>query len=167
MLWDNLSASVENDYIDFKREWYSKDKLGEVDMVHDILCMSNSLTDSSDRYIIIGIEEDKSTKEKIIHDVSADNNCRQSAGVIQTLRNYMSVIPNIELIREQTDSGYIDIIKIMPVARELPYVLNKECQAQKPDGKKVTVKEPILYRLHGKGKMVGRTNTRKFRTNRI
>ena len=74
MLWDNLSASVENDYIDFKQEWYTNDKLGDVDMIHDILCMSNSLTDSFDRYIVIGIEEDKSTKEKIIHDVSADNN---------------------------------------------------------------------------------------------
>lgn len=145
MLWDNLSASVENDYIDFKQEWYTNDKLGDVDMIHDILCMSNSLTDSFDRYIVIGIEEDKSTKEKIIHDVSADNNCRQSANVIQALRNYMSVIPNIELIREQTDSGYIDIIKIMPVARELPYVLNKECQAQKPDGKKVTVRKEWIY----------------------
>ena len=145
MLWDNLSASVENDYIDFKQEWYTNDKLGDVDMIHDILCMSNSLTDSFDRYIVIGIEEDKSTKEKIIHDVSADNNCRQSADVIQALRNYMSVIPNIELIREQIDSGYIDIIKIMPVARELPYVLNKECQAQKPDGKKVTVRKEWIY----------------------
>lgn len=145
MLWDNLSALVENDYIDFKREYYTKDKLGEVDMVHDILCMSNSLTDSSDRYIIIGIEEDKPTKEKIIHDVSSDNNCRQSADVIQTLRNYMSVIPNIELIREQTECGFIDIIKIMPVARELSYVLNKECQAQKPDGKKVTVRKEWIY----------------------
>ena len=31
MLWSKLSASAENDYIDYKREWYSKDKLGEVD----------------------------------------------------------------------------------------------------------------------------------------
>lgn len=145
MLWDNLSASVENDYIDFKREWYTKDKLGEVDMVHDILCMSNSLTDSSDRYIIIGIEEDKSTKEKIIHDVSRDNNCRQSANLIQTLRNYMSVTPKIEIIREQTDNIFIDIIKITPSARDLPYVLNKECQAQKSDGKKVTVRKEWIY----------------------
>lgn len=145
MLWDNLSASVENDYIDFKREWYTKDKLGEVDMVHDILCMSNSLTDSSDRYIIIGIEEDKSTKEKIIHDVSSDNNCRQSANLIQTLRNYMSVTPKIEIIREQTDNIFIDIIKITPSARDLPYVLNKECQAQKSDGKKVTVRKEWIY----------------------
>lgn len=145
MLWDKLSASVENDYIDFKREWYSKDKLGEVDLVHDILCMSNSLSDSPDRYIIFGVDEDKITKAKSFYDVSKDKNCRQSADVIQVLRNYMSVIPNIELIREQTDSGYIDIIKIMPVARELPYVLNKECQAQKPDGKKVTVRKEWIY----------------------
>ena len=141
MLWDKLSASVENYYIDFKREWYSKDKLGEVDLVHDILCMSNSLSDSEDRYIVIGVEEDKSNGSKLIHDISKDANCRQSANLIQTLRNYMSVIPNIELIREKVGKGFIDIIKIMPSARELPYVLNKECQAQKSDGKKVTVRK--------------------------
>ena len=144
MLWDKLSASVENDYIDFKREWYSKDKLGEVDLVHDILCMSNSLSDSEDRYIVIGVEEDKSNGSKLIHDISKDANCRQSANLIQTLRNYMSVIPNIELIREKVGKGFIDIIKIMP-ARELPYVLNKECQAQKSDGKKVTVRKEWIY----------------------
>ena len=145
MLWDKLSASVENDYIDFKREWYSKDKLGEVDLVHDILCMSNSLSDSEDRYIVIGVEEDKSNGSKLIHDISKDANCRQSANLIQTLRNYMSVIPNIELIREKVGKGFIDIIKIMPSARELPYVLNKECQAQKSDGKKVTGRKEWIY----------------------
>ena len=145
MLWDKLSASVENDYIDFKREWYSKDKLGEVDLVHDILCMSNSLSDSEDRYIVIGVEEDKSNGSKLIHDISKDANCRQSANLIQTLRNYMSVIPNIELIREKVGKGFIDIIKIMPSARELPYVLNKECQGQKSDGKKVTVRKEWIY----------------------
>ena len=145
MLWDKLSASVENDYIDFKREWYSKDKLGEVDLVHDILCMSNSLSDSEDRYIVIGVEEDKSNGSKLIHDISKDANCRQSANLIQTLRNYMSVIPNIERIREKVGKGFIDIIKIMPSARELPYVLNKECQAQKSDGKKVTVRKEWIY----------------------
>lgn len=145
MLWDKLSESVENDYIDFKREWYAKDKLGEVDLVHDILCMSNSLSDSVDRYIVIGVEEDKSNGFKIMHDVSSDVNCRQSANLIQTLRNYMSVTPKIEIIREQTDNIFIDIIKITPSARDLPYVLNKECQAQKSDGKKVTVKKEWIY----------------------
>lgn len=145
MLWSKLSASVENDYIDFKREWYSKDKLGEVDLVHDILCMSNSLSDSPDRYIIFGVDEDKITKAKSFYDVSKDKNCRQSADIIQTLRNYMSVIPKIELIREKTNNRFIDIIKITPSARNLPYVLNKACEAQKSDGKKVTVKKEWIY----------------------
>lgn len=145
MLWSKLSASVENDYIDFKREWYSKDKLGEVDLVHDILCMSNSLSDSHDRYIIFGVDEDKITKAKSFYDVSKDKNCRQSADIIQTLRNYMSVIPTIELSRELTYNIYIDIMKITPSARNLPYVLNKACEAQKSDGKKVTVRKEWIY----------------------
>lgn len=149
MLWDKLSGSTENDYIDFKREWYSNDKLGDVDLVHDILCMTNSLTDSFDRYIVIGVEEDKTTKEKIIKDVSGDNNCRQSANIIQTLRNYMSVIPNIEILREQTNNGFIDIIKITPSIRELPYVLNKACEAQKDNGKKVTLKRMDIFSEFG------------------
>lgn len=145
MLWNELSESVENDYIDFKREWYSNDKLGEVDLVHDILCMSNSLSDSFDRYIVIGVEENSKTLEKTIFDVSEDVNCRQSSNIIQTLRNYMSVIPKIELIREQIDKNFIDIIKITPFARALPYVLNRDCQAQKSDGKKVTVRKEWIY----------------------
>ncbi len=145
MLWDKLSTSVENDYIDFKRKWYAKDKLGEVDLVHDILCMSNSLSDSSDRYIVIGVDEDKTTKVKTFYDVSNDKNCRQSADIIQTLRNYMSVIPKIELIREKTNNGFIDIIKITPSARNLPYVLNKACEAQNSKNKKVSVKKEWIY----------------------
>ena len=145
MLWDKLSASVENDYIDFKREWYSKDKLGEIDLVHDILCMSNSLSDSPDRYIVIGVDEDKTTKVKTFYDVSNDKNCRQSADIIQTLRNYMSVIPTIELSRELTNNCYIDIMKITPSARNLPYVLNKTCEAQNPKNKKVSVKKEWIY----------------------
>lgn len=145
MLWSKLSASVENDYIDFKREWYSKDKLGEVDLVHDILCMSNSLSDSPDRYIIFGVDEDKITKAKSFYDISKDKNCRQSADIIQTLRNYMSVIPTIELSRELTNNIYIDIMKITPSARNLPYVLNKTCEAQNPNNKKVSVKKEWIY----------------------
>lgn len=145
MLWDKLSVSVENDYIDFKREWYTKDKLGTVNLVHDILCMSNSLSDSPERYIIIGVEQDIITFEKTIYDVSTDKNCRQSSNIIQTLRNYMSVIPKIELIRESINNKFIDIIKITPTNRDLPYVLNNVCEAQKDNGKKVSIKKDWIY----------------------
>ncbi len=144
MSLDWILYSTENDYIDFKQKWYSKDKLGTVNLVHDILCMSNSLTNSSERYIIIGVEESK-TKSKIIHDVLQDSNSRQSADIIQTLRNYMSIIPNIEILREKTDDGYIDIIKIIPAVRDLPYVLNKICEYQEENGKKHTVRKDWIY----------------------
>lgn len=45
MIWDKLKNSTENDYIDFKMKWYDG-TTAKLDMMQDILCLSNSLTDS-------------------------------------------------------------------------------------------------------------------------
>lgn len=137
MLWDKLSNSSENDYIDFKREWYCGDpKEISFNIVKDIVCLSNSLSDNADRYIVIGVGEDKKTKEKMIYDVSTDKNHRSSDSLIQTLRNHMSIIPGIEVIREYVEEKAIDIIKITPKTRNLPYILNKPCEYEKCAGEK-------------------------------
>ena len=49
-----VSAKKEGSYWDFKREWYNTDEKGKQDMLHDIICMSNNLS-NSDGYIVIGV----------------------------------------------------------------------------------------------------------------
>lgn len=96
MIWNKVKNSTENDYIDFKMKWYDGET-AKIDLIHVILCFSNSLSDNPERYIIIGIKENKITKEKFFVDVSEDSNQRTSEDLIQLLRNYMTVIPNIEV----------------------------------------------------------------------
>ena len=50
-----ISLKQEGSYWDFKREWYSKDK--KADLLHDIICMANNLS-NRDAFIIIGIDEE-------------------------------------------------------------------------------------------------------------
>lgn len=148
MLWDKLSSSSENDYIDFKRQWYSGPS-ATFDMFHDILSMCNSLTDSNDRFIIIGISEDKKTQHKTIFDVSNDENHKTAENIIQDLRNYMPVPPSIEIIREEIEGKSIDIIKISPTLRELPYTLRKNFSYQDIKKKTHTLPKDWIYSRDG------------------
>lgn len=50
-----INLKQEGPYWDFKREWYSKEK--KQDLLHDIISMSNNLS-NRDAYIIIGVDEE-------------------------------------------------------------------------------------------------------------
>lgn len=52
---DLIWLKQEGAYWDFKREWYSQDK--KADLLHDIICMANNLS-NKDAYIIIGVDEE-------------------------------------------------------------------------------------------------------------
>lgn len=82
MLWDLLYTSTENDYIDFKQKWYEKTSKGKFDMVHDILAMANSLSDTENRFIFIGVAEHRETEKKTLFDVSQDPNSRKTEEII-------------------------------------------------------------------------------------
>ena len=157
MLWDKLKDSTENDYIDFKMKWYEGES-SNIDMIQDILCLSNSLTDSNTRYLVIGVKEHKISKEKTFHDISNDKNHRTSEDIIQLLRNYMTVIPNIEIIRETINNNSIDIICITPNFRDLPYVLNKNMEYKYISNNKE--KQKILFK-NGVYSRDGSSNTPK------
>lgn len=147
MLLERLLLSTENDYIDFKREWYSGPE-ATFDLFHDILSMCNSLTDSVERYIVIGVNENKKTQEKTFFDVSSDKNSRSAETIINQLRDYMPVPPNIEVIRENIGDKAIDIIKIIPFPREIPYTLRRSYYCQ-VDGKKHTLPKDWIYSRDG------------------
>ena len=52
---DLILLKQEGSYWDFKREWYSQDK--KSDLLHDIMCMANNLSNRN-AYIIIGVDEE-------------------------------------------------------------------------------------------------------------
>lgn len=138
---ETILNSTENDYIDFKQEWYKPDEF-KCDMVHDILCLANSLTNSPERYIVIGISETKRTKQKNFHNIRKDPNAKTSENIIDKLRDCMLVPPKIEVIPITFNRHYIEVIKITPVNRNLPYVLTKDCHNP---NKKKTIQKNIVY----------------------
>ncbi len=138
---ETILNSTENDYLDFKQEWYKPDEF-KCDMVHDILCLANSLTSSPDRYIIIGISETKRTKKKRFHNIRKDPNVKTSEQIIDKLRDCILVPPKIEVIPITFNRRYVEVIKITPVNRNLPYVLTKDCHNP---NKKKTIQKNIVY----------------------
>ncbi|MFV0626867.1 MAG: hypothetical protein ACK5N8_05930 [Alphaproteobacteria bacterium] len=122
-----LLEQSESDYLDFKSKWYAGKK-GDFDLIHDIVSLSNSLSNSETRFILVGVSEKKTTKEKQIKNITKDKYRLSSEQIIAKLRSYVSNVPNIEVKAEQIKPRtYIDVIKITPAVYELPYVLTKDC----------------------------------------
>ena len=65
---DLISLKQEGAYWDFKREWYSQNK--KDDLLHDIICMSNNLS-NRDAYIIIGVDEENVSDRLSVLKISA------------------------------------------------------------------------------------------------
>lgn len=76
-----ISLKQEGSYWDFKREWYSKDK--KADLLHDIICMANNLS-NRDAYIIIGVDEEK---DYAISSVKSAPNRRCTQQLVDFLRD--------------------------------------------------------------------------------
>lgn len=143
-MWNMIQNSTENDYVDFKSQWYTNDKRGNFDMIHDILSLANSLTDNLERYIFIGVNDDKS-----LTDVSEDANKRTSEDIIQKLRNYISVPPIIEVYSRIIEGNQIDCIKISVRNRDLPYVTYKEVEYETPKNKKRCIPKYAIFSRNG------------------
>lgn len=52
-IFELINLKQEGEYWDFKRQWHEN----KTDLLHDIICMANNLSDN-DGYIIIGIDEE-------------------------------------------------------------------------------------------------------------
>lgn len=141
-MWHLIQTSTENDYIDFKRQWYPKDSKGDFSMIHDILSLSNSLSDSPERFIFIGVNNDKT-----LFDLSGDINKRTSEDIVQKLRNFLSVPPLIEVFTETIDNKQIDCIRITVRNRDLPYMTHSVVEYEDEKAKKHRIpKYAILSR---------------------
>lgn len=143
VVWNLIQNSTENDYMDFKIEWYPKSNQGDFDMIHDILSLSNSLSDAPERFIFIGVRDN----DKAIFDVSTDPNKRTAEDIVRKLRNYISVPPLIDVVSETRDNKQIDCIKITIQNRNLPYVTHTIMEYQDTKQKKHRIpKYAILSR---------------------
>ena len=140
-----LLEQTESDYLDFKQEWYSGKK-GDFDLIHDIISLSNSLSNSDTRYIVVGVSEKRTTREKKFKNITKDKNRLTSEQIIAKLRSYVSNIPNIEVKTEQIKPRtWIDIIKITPAIYNLPYVLTKDFTYTDNKGKLHTIFRDRVY----------------------
>ncbi len=72
-----IDCKTEGNYWDFKREWHSNN----ADLLHDIICMANSLA-NRDGYIIIGVED----KTFTVCGVDQTVNRKNQQNVIDLLR---------------------------------------------------------------------------------
>lgn len=78
---DLISLKQEGAYWDFKREWYSQNK--KDDLLHDIICMSNNLS-NRDAYIIIGVDEEN---DYSISSIKSDQNRKNTQQLVDFMRD--------------------------------------------------------------------------------
>lgn len=78
-IFELINLKQEGEYWDFKRQWHEN----KADLLHDIICMANNLSDN-DGYIIIGIDEEK---DYSIRDVKLDKNRKNTQKLVDFLKN--------------------------------------------------------------------------------
>ena len=102
-----ISLHQEGGYWDFKREWYTN----KTDLLHDIICMANNLSDR-DAYIIIGVDEENENK---IKDVNNDPNRKSTQNIVDFLKDKKfagGVRPLAHVEQLNLSGGSIDVIVI-------------------------------------------------------
>mgnify|MGYP003303835261 CR=1 FL=1 len=103
-----ISLKQEGAYWDFKREWYSDNKID--DLLHDIICMANNL-ENHDAYIIIGVDE----KDYSIRNVEEDPYRKNTQKIVDFLRDkkFAGGLRPVVVVNEvKMLGGTIDIIEI-------------------------------------------------------
>jgi hypothetical protein len=128
---DKLLLHTESEFLDFKQEYHDNN----AKLIHDILCLVNSYTES-DRYLVFGIEDDKT-----IHGIDTDPNRKNNANIQDLLRqSNFNRIPNTHLETVTHSSGkQIDILTIRN-RPDKPFFLTKD-KVEK--GK--TVRSGVIY----------------------
>lgn len=109
----------EGEYWDFKKCWYGKDK--RTDMLHDIICMANNMS-NRDSYIIIGIDEESDYE---LRDVSSDPNRRSTQDIVTFLRDKKfsgGIRPRVVVESVHINNETIDVL-IIKNSNYTPYFL--------------------------------------------
>jgi len=117
-----LLKQEESESLDFKRVYHSSN----VDLLHDILCLANSYTDS-DRYLVFGVADDKS-----IVGIETDPLRKTNANIQDFLRQaHLNRIPTMILEEESADNNHkVDILTIKN-RPDKPFFVTKDKQKDK------------------------------------
>lgn len=120
-----IETKQEGSYWDFKKQWYIKDENGRKfdNLLHDIICMANNLT-NNDGYIIIGVNEDEDYR---INDISEDPNRKNTQKLVDFLKDKKfagDIRPVVKVENIQLDEGLIDVI-VVTNDNNTPYFLKE------------------------------------------
>lgn len=122
---DLILLKQEGSYWDFKREWYSQDK--KADLLHDIICMANNLS-NRDAYIIIGVDEEN---DYSFSSVKFDPNRRNTQQLVDFMRDKHfagGIRPIVSVENICLGQNVIDII-VIHNNNETPFFLTEKYQS--------------------------------------
>lgn len=114
---DCINSHREEDYYDFKLEWYSTGKDG--DFLHDLLCLANNET-NRDAYLIIGVADN--------YEVLGVEEWKKSNDIFDFLRSKKFAggkIPDIELRKIYYKHLKVDVL-VIHHSHNVPYYLSEK-----------------------------------------
>lgn len=114
-----ISLKQEGSYWDFKREWYSQDK--KADLLHDIICMANNLS-NRDGYIIIGIDEENDYSTFSLKDDINRKNTQQLVDFLRDKHFAGGVRPVVSVESNLFGENNLDVI-VVHNSDETPFYL--------------------------------------------
>lgn len=119
----------EGSYWDFKREWYSPDK--KADLLHDIICMANNLS-NRDAYIIIGVDEENDYSFSSVKFDPNRKNTQQLVDFIREKHFAGGVRPIISVENIFLSKNEIDVI-VVHNSDVTPFFLTEKYQSVMPN----------------------------------
>jgi hypothetical protein len=121
-IFELINLKQEGEYWDFKRQWHEN----KADLLHDIICMANNLSDN-DGYIIIGIDEEN---DYSIRDVKLDENRKNTQKIVDFLKDKKFAGDNRPTVYVQTIECSEQFIDIIVVQNNMytPYYLTEKYQ---------------------------------------
>ena len=122
---DLILLKQEGSYWDFKREWYSQDK--KADLLHDIICMANNLS-NRDSYIIIGVDEENDYSFSSVMDDPNRRNTQQLVDFLRDKHFAGGVRPVVHVENISIGENEIDVI-VVHNSDATPFYLTEKYQS--------------------------------------
>lgn len=113
---DLINSKKEDYYYDFKREWYTDKKLG--DMLHDILCLANNI-ENREAYLIIGV-----TDSFEVTGVSAWKKSNELFDWLRDIKFSGDKRPEMELKKVYYKFKKIDVL-VMKKSNNIPFYIDE------------------------------------------
>ncbi len=129
---ESLINTPESRYLDFKGAQYDlheprgKSGKGYLNLIKDILCMSNTPRDEC-AYIITGVASEPG---KDNHVVGINSNIDDSA-IQNLLKGWLNPIPNVYYYEIKTGDKYVGIFEIPPTKSSGPYFVSNKLSRDK------------------------------------